>query len=151
MKIRIFTIPVLGGEGLVEEMNRFLSSKKIIRTREKLVKNGSDGMFWSFTIRYIDDINTPERERLQQKVDYKTLLSDEEFSRFSVMRVIRKKVAGEDGVPPYAVFTDWELSELSKSENLTMETMREIKGIGEKKLEKYGQFFLQQAMDEKTQ
>ncbi len=136
---------------MVEEMNRFLSSKKIIRTREKLVKNGSDGMFWSFTIRYIDDINTPERERLQQKVDYKTLLSDEEFSRFSVMRVIRKKVAGEDGVPPYAVFTDWELSELSKSENLTMETMREIKGIGEKKLEKYGQFFLQQAMDEKTQ
>ena len=151
MKIRIFTIPVLGGEGLVEEMNRFLSSKKIIRTREKLVKNGSDGMFWSFTIRYIDDINTPERERLQQKVDYKSLLSDEEFSRFSVMRAIRKKVAGEDGVPPYAVFTDWELSELSKSENLTMETMREIKGIGEKKLEKYGQFFLQQAMDEKTQ
>jgi len=151
MKIRIFTIPVLGGEGLVEEMNRFLSSKKIIRTREKLVKNGSDGMFWSFTIRYIDDINTPERERLQQKVDYKTLLSDEEFSRFSVMRVIRKRVAGEDGVPPYAVFTDWELSELSKSDNLTMETMRKIKGIGEKKLEKYGQFFLQQAMDEKAQ
>ena len=136
---------------MVEEMNRFLSSKKIIRTREKLVKNGSDGMFWSFTIRYIDDINTVDRERLQQKVDYKSLLSEEEFSRFSVMRVIRKKVAGEDGVPPYAVFTDWELSELSKSENLTMETMREIKGIGEKKLEKYGQFFLQQAMDEKTQ
>ena len=87
MKIRIFTIPVLGGEGLVEEMNRFLSSKKIIRTREKLVKNGSDGMFWSFTIRYIDDINAVDRERLQQKVDYKSLLSEEEFSRFSIMRV----------------------------------------------------------------
>jgi superfamily II DNA helicase RecQ len=149
MQIKIFTIPVLGGERILEEMNAFLNSKRIIRTREKLVRSGSEGAFWSFTIRYVDDVSISERSH--QKVDYRTVLGEEEFRRFSAMRVIRKKVAADDGVPPYAVFTDWELSEMSKAENLTPELLKNIKGIGEKRLEKYGQFFLQLPKDEKAE
>ena len=43
MQIKIFTIPVPGGERILEEMNAFLNSKRIIRTREKLVRSGSGG------------------------------------------------------------------------------------------------------------
>jgi len=42
---------------------------------------------------------------------------------------------------PYAVFTDEELSELAKLNPLTAVGMKQIKGIGEKKVEKYGHHF----------
>ena len=68
MQIRIFTIPVMGGEALMEEMNVFLRSKKILHVKERLV-GGKDpnAACWCFSIRYVDDVAAAERERA--KVD----------------------------------------------------------------------------------
>ena len=38
MQIKIFTIPIMGGELLVEEMNVFLRSKKVLQLKEHLVQ-----------------------------------------------------------------------------------------------------------------
>ncbi len=65
------------------------------------------------------------------------------FKRFTALREIRKKIAKDDAVPAYVVFTDEELSELAKLELLTEASMKSVKGIGEQKIEKYGRFFLQ--------
>ncbi len=43
----------------------------------------------------------------------------------------------------YAVFTDEELSNIAKLDEITAPNMLKIKGIGEKKVEKYGQRFEQ--------
>jgi superfamily II DNA helicase RecQ len=150
MQIRIFTIPILGGERLTDEMNVFLRSKRILQVKEHLVSTESEGTFWCFAVRYVDDVEAAERER-GPKPDYRELLDDAAFQRFSAMRQIRKKVAQDDAVPPYAVFTDHELSELAKIESLTMEAMKNIKGVGEKKIEKYGQFFLNPSKGEKSE
>ena len=50
MQIKIFNIPVLGGETLADEMNIFLRSKKILQIREHLVNNEKEGVFWCFCI-----------------------------------------------------------------------------------------------------
>ena len=102
-----------------------------------------------FIIRYIDDVELAERER-GGRVDYRELLDEASFKRFSALRQIRKKVAQDDAVPPYAVFTDQELAELARIELLSPEAMKKIKGIGEKKIEKYGQFFVNLPKDEKS-
>ena len=60
------------------------------------------------------------------------------------MRAIRKQLAQNEGVPAYAVLTDVEMAELAKVEPLTHAAMGKIKGIGSKKLEKYGHHFLPQ-------
>jgi superfamily II DNA helicase RecQ len=149
MQIKIFSLPVLGGERLTEDLNVFLRSKRILQVREHLVSTEGEGTFLCFIIRYIDDVELAERER-GGRVDYRELLDEASFKRFSALRQIRKKVAQDDAVPPYAVFTDQELAELARIELLSPEAMKKIKGIGEKKIEKYGQFFVNLPKDEKS-
>ena len=145
MQIRIFTIPLLHNEPFVEEMNVFLRSKKVLDIKEELHETG----YWSFVVRYTDDVTVGERERV--KVDYRKLLDDVSFERFSQFRKIRKEVADADAVPPFAVFTDHELSEMAKIHTLTVEGMKTINGLGEKKIEKYAKHFLPKPEHEKTQ
>lgn len=148
MQIKIFTIPIMGGEMLADEMNVFLRSKKVLQVKEHLVNHDSEGVFWCYSVRYVDDVAAAEREKV--KVDYREVLDEASFRRFSALREIRKRVAQDDAVPAYAVFTDTELAELSKVETLTDKTIRQLKGVGEKRVEKYAHHFLPQATDEKT-
>lgn len=139
MQIRFFTIPVMGGEAITSEMNVFLRSKKILQSDTQLVANGQNS-FWCVCIKYIDDISIQDKNH--NKVDYKEVLDEESFKRFTLFRDVRKRVAQEDSVPAYAVFTDEELAGLAKITQLTLANMKSVKGIGEKKVEKYGKYFI---------
>ena len=134
MQIKIFSIPLVGGEALNADLNVFLRSKKIIEVKEGLHEG-----FWTYSVRYID---VPPNAGEKEKPDYRKILGEVVFERFSKMRAIRKQVASEDGVPPYAVFNDEELMGLAKLESLTLADMRKVAGIGEKKVEKYGRHFV---------
>ncbi|WP_156290160.1 DNA helicase RecQ [Oceanobacillus salinisoli] len=61
---------------------------------------------------------------------------------FSDLRALRKEIADEKGVPPYVLFSDATLKELSRYFPTEKEDMLEIKGVGEKKYEQYGEAFL---------
>jgi superfamily II DNA helicase RecQ len=52
---------------------------------------------------------------------------------------LRKQIAAKDAVPAYMVFTDEELAALAKLSVITKQEMLKIKGIGDKKVEKYGE------------
>lgn len=139
MQIKLYTIPVMGGEALTEEMNAFLRSKKILQTDHELVHD-PHGAVWCFCIKFVEDYSPYSKGK--ERVDYKQVLDEVSFARFARLREIRKEIALADGVPPYAVFTDEELAELAKTETLTEAKMQEIKGIGPKKVEKFGQRIL---------
>ncbi len=147
MQIKVFTIPVIDQEGVMEEMNTFLRSKKVLQVTQKLLGRKPGAACWTFVVTYVDDVGTAERFR--GKIDYKEVLGPAEFNRFSAMRDIRKALALENKVPPYVIFTDYELSEMAKLEEITLEAMRKVKGIGESKVEKYGNKFLTMLKDEK--
>lgn len=149
MQIRIFTIPIQGGEMLTNELNVFLRSKKILHVREHLVNHDTEGVHWCYSIHYVDDVNIADRDKV--RVDYREVLDEVSFKRFSAFREIRKRVAQEDAVPAFAVFTDGELAEMAKVEVLTPEAIKQLKGIGEKKVEKYAHHFLTKPSDEKSQ
>lgn len=138
MQIKIYTIPILGGELLNDELNTFLRAKKVLQVENQLVVSAQTS-FWCFCIKYVDD-RTIEKDRV--KVDYRQVLDEASFKRFSRMREIRKQIAQAEAIPAYAVFTDEELAELAKIEELSLTKMRSVQGIGEKKLGKYGQHFL---------
>jgi ATP-dependent DNA helicase RecQ len=68
---------------------------------------------------------------------------DKEYSQFfNEFRQLRAKFANEEGVPAYIVFSDKVLVDLSDKLPQTKEEMLLINGIGEAKLEKYGEEFL---------
>lgn len=139
MQIKILSIPIIGGESANEELNIFLRSKKILQVENQLISNQS-GIFWSFCIKYLDTAPTPlAPERV--KIDYKQVLEEAIFKRFSRLREIRKQIAQDEAIPAFAVFTDEELAELAKLPEFTLSKMKTIKGIGDKKVEKYGEKF----------
>ncbi|AXI10695.1 DNA helicase RecQ [Oceanobacillus zhaokaii] len=68
--------------------------------------------------------------------------ADYQEDLFYQLRTLRKQIADDKGVPPYVLFSDVTLKELSRYFPVTKEDMLEIKGIGEKKYEQYGEEFL---------
>ncbi|WP_078380386.1 DNA helicase RecQ [Sutcliffiella halmapala] len=67
----------------------------------------------------------------------------EDNNLFEVLRELRRGVASEEAVPPYVIFPDSTLREMSKHFPIEEETMLEIKGVGVHKFEKYGKVFLE--------
>lgn len=51
MQVRIFTIPLFGGEETIEEMNKFLRGNKVVDITKSLVQQG-DVAYWSFCVTY---------------------------------------------------------------------------------------------------
>jgi len=146
MQYKIFTISVFD-EAKTDEMNRFLRGNKIVNVEKELIKI-NENAFWTFCIQYIGVETADGRDGarpVSTKVDYKTVLDEATFEKFSRLRAFRKKIAEEDAVPAYAVFTDAELSEIAKLEELTEKNLLKINGIGEKKVEKYGKLFCEMA------
>ncbi|AOS85055.1 ATP-dependent DNA helicase RecQ [Chlorobaculum limnaeum] len=61
---------------------------------------------------------------------------------FEELRKVRKRLADEQGVPPYVVFSDKTLAELSVLKPTTCDEMLAVSGIGEVKLDRYAGPFL---------
>ena len=67
-----------------------------------------------------------------------------EGSLFERLRQLRKRLADEQGYPPYIVLSDQSLHELASVKPRTMEQFGMIHGIGEYKRKKYGEIFLKE-------
>jgi ATP-dependent DNA helicase RecQ len=61
---------------------------------------------------------------------------------FEALRVLRRDLAEEQGVPPYVIFHDATLQEMARRRPATLQGLRDITGVGERKLSHYGQRFL---------
>lgn len=61
---------------------------------------------------------------------------------FSKLRILRKELADVEDIAPFIVFSDATLSELAKFKPHTSQDMLAISGIGDTKLARYGEAFL---------
>ena len=69
-------------------------------------------------------------------------LTGESRELFETLRKLRLKISNEEGKPPYIVFSDKTLVEMVDKKPLDKEAMLEVSGVGEKKLQKYGDRFI---------
>ncbi|HZZ64869.1 MAG TPA: DNA helicase RecQ [Candidatus Baltobacteraceae bacterium] len=67
---------------------------------------------------------------------------------FEKLRRLRKVIADESGVPPYIVFSDATLRELAKVKPTTLSEFRTVSGVGDVKLERYGEIFVRAIAEE---
>jgi len=66
---------------------------------------------------------------------------------FEILRKIRKNIAVEKNIPPYAIFTDATLKEFCKYYPTDELSMLEIKGVGQSKYKNYGLIFMKEITD----
>lgn len=62
---------------------------------------------------------------------------------FEELRVVRKSLADEAGVPPFVIFSDKSLQDMVARKPKDETEFLEVNGVGANKLEKYGEVFLQ--------
>lgn len=102
----------------------------------------------SFGVEVIKGEHTIElkKERLTvQKAQSKkrvTYFDDYDVEVYDKLRDLRSQIASEKGIPPYIVFSDKTLKDLSVKVPQNKEAMLEVHGIGEVKFERYGSEFL---------
>ncbi len=64
------------------------------------------------------------------------------YPLFDALRACRRELAQEGGVPPYVIFHDSTLREMAEQRPSSIREMSHISGIGQKKLDAYGDAFL---------
>lgn len=61
---------------------------------------------------------------------------------FEALRSLRKELAIKEKLPPYMIFSDATLTQMATDKPTDLELMKNIRGVGEFKLQKYGEEFL---------
>ncbi|UFH50280.1 DNA helicase RecQ [Pseudomonas sp. KNUC1026] len=71
------------------------------------------------------------------------LVRGEEREQWEALRALRRRLAEEHKVPPYVIFPDSTLLEMLRSQPRDLGDMAQVSGVGARKLERYGQAFLE--------
>lgn len=128
------------------ELNSFLSRHRVVTVDRRFVECGTDS-FWALCVDYLHGepgagATHGAPGRAERKVDYKEVLTPEQFEVFAKLRELRKQIADKEAVPVYAVFTNEQLAAMVQKQTDSRAKLREIDGIGEAKVEKYADPFL---------
>jgi ATP-dependent DNA helicase RecQ len=83
-----------------------------------------------------------EAKRVQKKGGKKAEV-EYNHALFALLRQKRKEMADEAGVPPYVIFSDRTLTEMAAYYPQSRQSLLGIAGVGQVKLEKYGDAFLE--------
>jgi ATP-dependent DNA helicase RecQ len=87
-------------------------------------------------------LKSEEKVVFKEAIKVKKISSDNDL--FEVLRTLRKEIASREGVPPYFIFGDAVLKEMSTRYPLNQLQMMDISGVGLKKYEKYGEQFIEE-------
>ena len=89
------------------------------------------------------DTESAHRVKKQSKNSTK-LLTNAENELFETLRQLRLTIAREENVPPYIIFNDKTLKDMTIKRPLDKRSMLNVSGVGEAKYEKYGPRFIEE-------
>ncbi len=69
---------------------------------------------------------------------------------FEELRIIRKQLADQSNVPPFVIFSDKSLKDMCAKKPTNSQEFLEVNGVGENKLEKYGEVFIKAILEYQT-
>ena len=61
---------------------------------------------------------------------------------FEKLRELRKRLADDKNIPPFVIFSDATLSDMSQQKPLTQDAMLNVSGVGQQKYQQYGEIFI---------
>ena len=88
------------------------------------------------TAAYAADQQPDKKKAKQAPANYDRTL-------FTRLKHLRKVLAEENEVPPYVVFSDATLVDMACKLPTTRNTLLDVSGVGQTKLERYGEAFIQ--------
>lgn len=141
MHYRFFTIHALDSSEGAEQLNAFLAANAVLAVERQFVADGANS-FWSICVSVAQE-KTPETKTGNKRgVDYRAVLSPEHFAIYARLRTLRNTLAEAQGTPAYAIFTNEQLAAMAQLSQFSLDALAGIEGIGEKRLNLYGEAFL---------
>ncbi len=148
MKLHLFALPASGGSEELAALNRLLASSRVAELRQEFVQAGLNS-YWAVSVTTLQE--QVQRTQPVKKVDYKEVLSPEEFELFASLRECRRVLAEELGIPVYSIFTNEQLAAMTREKPNSRSALRSIPGVGEARAEKYGDPFLHKIHSDKVE
>lgn len=152
MTMHFFAIPALTPQLAQDEFNRFCQAHRVVGIERQFVGDGANA-YWALCVTVAAaDTALPDALKAQDsraksntsggRVDYKEILSEQDFALFAALRNWRKSVAEAEGVPVYAVFTNEQLAEMVRRRVDSLNALGTIDGVGPSRVQRYGQTLL---------
>ncbi|MBL7684704.1 MAG: HRDC domain-containing protein, partial [Deltaproteobacteria bacterium] len=92
----------------------------------------------------------PEKTKKKKSFSISTNAKETDLSQalvdpqlFEALRACRLGIAQKLKLPPYMIFHDSTLKEMTRHRPQNLETLRQISGVGDHKLKEYGEAFLE--------
>ena len=148
-----FQVPASGGP-IEENLNQFLTRHRVLKIEKQFLAEGTNG-FWVYCVEYSSGGGGKEKQSVidspgRKMVDYKEILSPLDFTLFLKLKDWRKERAEADGIEAsYTIFTNAQLAEIAQTRSKTKTALGKIPGVGEKRLENYGDDILKIIKKEK--
>ena len=107
----------------------------------KVTQKGNDFLKKPYSITFYEFHDYEEYEEEVMEHSGGTAAVDEVL--FNMLKDLRKEVAKEHGVPPYIIFQDISLEDMSIHYPITYQELEQMTGVGKGKAEKYGKKFIE--------
>ncbi|MDR2857596.1 MAG: DNA helicase RecQ [Novosphingobium sp.] len=141
---RLSVFGIVGGEEvrLLRPLARALQARgSLLPTEHNGLMLGGDARAILKGEATVSIVLPPKQERRSRRDRSGPYPADDPL--FDALRNLRRTLAQEAGVPPYVIFHDSTLREMAALRPASLTALGEIGGIGARKLEAYGEAFLQ--------
>ncbi len=132
MKVKMFKIAMMSEGKQNEDMlvlNSFLATNRIDHLESSLVKQ--DATFWSVMVFYGVKKESKKKEEWIVLTEKEKIIADH-------IRNWRNQEADKDGTPPYIILNSKTIRNLARSGVSNKFDLLDVNGVGQKKMERYG-------------
>lgn len=145
MKLRFFSVDALEPDTDQEAIDDFCTRHRLVSVDKRFVERG-EFCYWSVCITYLEPSSAPanptQAVNKRGQVDYREVLDAEDFAVYTKLRDLRKAISEAENAPIYAVFSNAQMADMVTKRVTSTTAMGEINGVGDAKLQKYGERFL---------
>lgn len=140
-KVRQFNFERLSTYGLMKERKLKDISDLILRLSAMQYLDITESQYPVVTLNELSwQVLRGQKKVWQKMVIVKKAKAKGEL--FEALRSLRKELATKEKLPPYMIFSDATLTQMATDKPTDLELMKNIRGVGEFKLQKYGKEFL---------
>ena len=140
-KVKQFNFERLSTYGLMKERKLKDISDLILRLSAMQYLDITESQYPVVTLNELSwQVLRGQKKVWQKMVIVKKAKAKDEL--FEALRSLRKELATKEKLPPYMIFSDATLTQMATDKPTDLELMKNIRGVGEFKLQKYGEEFL---------
>lgn len=150
--LHFFTIPAFAADEQQAALNQFLTRHRVVAVEKHWLAVGTDS-HWVICVTVADGpgplpsaLKLPYAKGAKggrgDRVDYREVLSQDDFALFAILRDLRQTMSAAESVPPYVLFTNEQLAAIAQRRPVDIDAMRNIEGVGAARIGKYGEAFL---------